>query len=207
VELLEEELGDRDTEEARTLLRAIKAEVERLTALSGQYLSVARQRPLDLEEENLGELVAAASDFMRADLRRQGIELELELGEDLPPVWVDERQIRQALFNLLRNAGEAMPVGGTVTLRVLKAAGGGVDVTVDDEGSGMDAETSGRVFEPFFTTKSHGTGLGLAITRQIVEGHAGSIACTARQPRGTRFLVHLPSATPEDVQSNHDHSK
>jgi signal transduction histidine kinase len=201
VELLEEELGERDTDEARALLRAIKAEVERLTALSGQYLSVARQRPLALEEENLGELVSAASDFMRADLRRQGIELELELGEDLPPVWVDERQIRQALFNLLRNAGEAMPAGGTVTLQVLEAAGGGVDVTVDDEGPGMDAETRGRVFEPFFTTKNHGTGLGLAITRQIVEGHGGSIACTARQPCGTRFLVHLPSQSKNDSRS------
>jgi len=86
---------------------------------------------------------------------------------------------------------------------VHKATGGGVDVTVDDEGSGMDADTRGRVFEPFFTTKSHGTGLGLAITRQIIEGHGGSIVCQAREPRGTRFLIHLPSAKPEGPQPYH----
>jgi two-component system, NtrC family, sensor kinase len=204
VELLEEDFSDRETEEAPALLRAIKAEVERLTALSGQYLSVARQRQLNLAEENLGEVVSAASDFMRADLRRRGIELELEVAEDLPPAWIDEGQIRQALFNLLRNASEAMPAGGTVTLQVLAAVGGGVDVMVDDEGSGIDAETRGRIFEPFFTTKSHGTGLGLAVTRQIIENHGGSIVCTTREPRGSRFVVHLPSSKSDEARGDGD---
>ncbi|MBK7582430.1 MAG: HAMP domain-containing protein [Myxococcales bacterium] len=193
VELLEEDLGEReDTKEAVTLLRAIKNEVERLTQLTEQYLSVARRQPLRLEEEQIDELVNEACVFMSGDLRRHGVELNIDIEEALPAVRVDEAQIKQALFNLLRNAREAMPNGGEVTLRVRRASGGGLDVTVDDEGSGMDEATRTHLFEPFFTTKGHGTGLGLAITRQIIEAHGGSIACEARREGGTRFWLHLP---------------
>jgi two-component system, NtrC family, sensor kinase len=193
IELLEEELQAQDGE-TRTLLRAIKNEVERLNALSGQYLSVARRAPLRLENEDMGELVGEASDFMRADLKRHGVDMRMKIDPDLPTVRADEAQIKQALFNLLRNAREAMPSGGNVTIGVHRASGGGVDLTIDDEGVGIDEETRGRLFEPFFTTKGHGTGLGLAITRQIIEDHGGCIGCEPRSAGGTRFLVHLPES-------------
>ena len=67
-----------------------------------------------------------------------------------------------------------------------------MNITVDDEGSGIAEETRQHLFEPFYTTKDHGTGLGLAITRQIVEAHGGSIACEALKSGGTRFSIHLP---------------
>lgn len=193
IELLEDEIGQQDGE-TRALLRAIKNEVERLNALSGQYLSVARRAPLRLEQEDIGELVSEASDFMHADLKRHGVATRLEVDDDLPAVRADEAQIKQALFNLLRNAREAMPSGGQVTIGVHRASGDGVDLTVDDEGVGIDDETRARLFEPFFTTKGHGTGLGLAITRQIIEDHGGSIACEPRASGGTRFWVHLPES-------------
>ena len=194
VEMLEEELAGRDdAKEAVTLLRAIKQEVERLTQLTEQYLSVARRRqPLRLEEEDIGEVVSEACVFVQGDLKRHGVELVLELDTDLPRARVDESQLKQALYNLLRNAREAMPNGGKVEVGVRAAAGDGVDVTVDDQGPGMDIETRARLFEPFFTTKGHGTGLGLAITRQIVEAHGGVIVCEARAGGGSRFRIHLP---------------
>ena len=192
VELLEEELGeDAAQREARTLLRAIKNEVDRLTALSEQYLSVARRQPVRLEEEDIVEVVREACDFVRRDLARHGVEVKLDAAEDLPPISVDEAQIKQSIYNLLRNAREAMQGGGTVVVGV-HAADGGIDITVDDAGAGIDEETRERLFEPFFTTKSHGTGLGLAITRQIVEAHAGRIECAPREGGGTRFSIHLP---------------
>lgn len=177
--------------EAAALLRAIKAEVERLTQLTEQYLSVARRRPLRLEEEQIAEVVNEACVFMSGDLRRHGVELVVETEDDLPVVRLDEAQLKQSLFNLLRNAREAMPNGGKILVAVRKASGGGVDVIVDDEGGGIDEATRARLFEPFFTTKGHGTGLGLAITRQIIEDHGGSIACEARPGGGTRFWIHL----------------
>ena len=196
VELLEEELDGRDdAKEAVTLLKAIKAEVERLTALTEQYLSVARRRPLRLEEEQIGEVVNEACVFMSGDLRRHGVELSVDVEHDLPSVRVDEAQLKQSLFNLLRNAREAMPTGGLIEIRVARASGGGVDLIVEDRGSGMDEATRAHLFEPFFTTKGHGTGLGLAITRQIVEDHGGTIACEGRPGGGTRFWIHLPAQT------------
>jgi signal transduction histidine kinase len=193
VELLEEELTA-ELGESQALVRAIKGEVERLTSLSEQYLSVARRQQIQLREEDVGEIVSEAGEFMRRDLERHGIELALHVEPELPPISADEGQLKQALFNLLRNAREAMPGPGKVSVSVRRASGDGVDITVDDNGPGIDRGAQDHLFEPFFTTKRHGTGLGLAITRQIVEAHSGTIACEARPERGTRFWIHLPTA-------------
>lgn len=211
LELLDEELGA-PNEEARALVRAITKEVDRLSALSTQYLSVAKRQELRLEDENIGDIVREACDFVRADMARNGVELRLSIQPDLPPVKADEAQLKQALFNLLRNAREAMDKAidkardkagdrgqahasaGTIDVRLERGAAGGVLITVEDEGAGIKPAARARLFEPFFSTKSHGTGLGLAITRQIVQAHGGSISCEAREQRGTRFSIHLPEA-------------
>ena len=190
VELLEDDLAGA-SEESRELLRAIRREVERLTALSGQYLSFARRGPQRLEVEDLREVVDEAAEFVRRELEQQGVTLEIKSATEPVPAKVDEAQIKQALYNLIRNAREAMPGGGTVSVSVNRATGGGADIIVADEGVGLDEATRARLFEPFFTTKSNGTGLGLAITRQIIEAHGGNIACEPNQPRGTRIWIHL----------------
>jgi len=193
VELLEEELGD--GAEARALLRAIKGEIERLTTISERYLSVARRKPPRLEREDVGQICRDAAAFVRGELERHHVSVKLSVEPDLPALAVDEGQIRQALLNLLRNAREAMPSGGTVELRAERTGEGGVVLTVEDEGAGIGEEARARLFEPFYTTKTHGTGLGLAITREIVEAHGGKITCEPREPHGTRFEVRLPAGT------------
>jgi len=96
-------------------------------------------------------------------------------------------------LNLLRNAREAMPDGGSIDVQVV-AEGMSVIIDVDDRGGGIPAEIRARVFDPFSSTKGEGTGLGLAITRHIVEAHGGSIACEPREGGGTRFRIALPIA-------------
>lgn len=191
VELLEDDLAEA-SEESRELLRAIRREVERLTGLSSQYLSFARRGPQRLEVEDLREVVSEAAEFMRREMEQQGVALQVKSSSDAVPASVDEAQIKQALYNLLRNAREAMLSGGRVTVSVGRGTGDGSDVIVEDEGIGLDQATRARLFEPFFTTKSNGTGLGLAITRQIIEAHGGTIACEPNLPRGTRIWIHLP---------------
>lgn len=190
LELLDEELSPSESE-PKTLLRAIGSEVDRLNSLSQQYLSFASQRPSGVADEDLAEVVREATDFMRRELEKSGIRLELHVAEGIGPVLVDEGQIKQALFNLIRNARDAMPHGGTIAVSVA-ADGENADVTIDDEGTGLDAAAKARLFEPFFTTKRHGTGLGLAITRQMIEANGGSIAFSDREPKGTRVTVRLP---------------
>jgi two-component system, NtrC family, sensor kinase len=202
IEMLEEELatmGDSDSSESRQLVRAIKREIERLAELSEEYLRVARRPAPHLEKESLADLVREVVEFIRPELAKANVACEIEIDEALPAVAFDEGQIRQALLNLIRNAREAtQPNGGRLWVRV-KSSGksngaGGVDLVVDDDGSGIKDDVRDKVFDPFFTTKERGTGLGLALTRQIVEAHGGTISCEARKPRGTRFFVHLPQA-------------
>jgi signal transduction histidine kinase len=205
VELLEEELAlVSEMSEARQLVRAIKREIERLAELSEEYLRVARRPAPHLERESLADLVREVVEFVRPELSKANVTCDVEIEEPLPSIAFDEAQIRQALINLIRNGREAMqPSGGTLWVRVRTsrkgdpnggAASAGVDLVVDDDGSGIGEELRDKVFDPFFTTKERGTGLGLAVTRQIVEAHGGTISCEARTPRGTRFFVHLPQA-------------
>jgi signal transduction histidine kinase len=192
LELLEEELAAGPAE-ARALVRAIGSEVDRLNLLSQQYLSFARQKSSNLVEEDLAQVVREAAEFVRRELSQSEVRLELDIDDALGPVPIDEGQIKQVLFNLLRNARDAMPQGGKVVVSV-HARGEKAEICVDDEGHGLDADARARLFEPFFTTKRHGTGLGLPITRQIVEAHGGSIEFSDRAPHGTRVILLLPRA-------------
>jgi signal transduction histidine kinase len=194
LELLEDELK---SDEARSLHQAISREVRRLNELTEQYLSVARRNDPRFELEDFALVVREAAAFVEPDLQRHGIALVLDLPDDLPEIWMDEAQIKQVIHNLVRNARQATPSGGTVTLTA-RARQDGVELAVEDTGSGIAAEVREHLFEPFFTTKSQGTGLGLAISRHMVEGHRGVIRCEPNEPHGTRFSIELPR-DPRDI--------
>jgi two-component system NtrC family sensor kinase len=136
--------------------------------------------------------------FARREIESAGCAVELAVAPTLPPALFDEAQLRQALLNLLRNAREAMPGGGSIDVTVA-AEGMSVIVDVDDRGGGVPEAIRARVFDPFFSTKGEGTGLGLAITRHIVESHGGSVTCQPREGGGTRFRIALPIAPAKSV--------
>jgi len=190
LELLGDEL-EPGPSEARSLLAAMGAEVERLSALSNQYLSMARRTAPELTDTDLGDVVLGAAEFMRRDLTRSGHQLEVSIEEELPWVPADAGQIRQALYNLVRNAREATPPGQLVSIR-LGQKDKQLVLSVEDEGPGIDPGQMERLFDPFFTTKEHGTGLGLAVTRQIAEVHHGRLRYERREEGGSRFLLEIP---------------
>ncbi|MBX3186197.1 MAG: HAMP domain-containing protein [Labilithrix sp.] len=194
IELLEEELAEgKVSAESKNLLGAITREVQRLEHLSEEYLRVARLPQPRMEAEDVATAVRDIVAFAKPEMDRANLELALEVADDLPPALFDEGQIRQALLNVMRNAREAMPDGGTIDVYV-RADGMSVVIGVDDRGAGIPDDVRSRIFDPFFSTKGEGTGLGLAITRQIVEAHGGSIACEAREGGGTSFRILLPIA-------------
>ena len=202
VELLDEELAQmggstEKASDAKALLAAIAREVGRLEQLSEEYLRVARLPSPRMEAEDVAALVRDVVAFSKKEMERASctVNVTVEGGDAarVPPALFDEAQLRQAMLNLLRNAREAMPNGGPIDVGV-RAEGMSVVVTVDDRGSGISEEIRARVFDPFFSTKGEGTGLGLAITRQIVEAHGGTIACTPREGGGTSFRIALPIA-------------
>lgn len=191
-ELLAEEIAGAGREEALRLCEAIGKEVDRLEEVTEQYLRFARPMETRLSRDDVGVVVRDLAQFVAPELAAMGIELRLELPEHLP-ARIDEPQLRQALLNLVRNAKEAMPEGGTLTLGARARSGGEVEILVEDSGEGMSEEAVRRIFEPFFTTKKSGTGLGLSLTQQIVQQHGGRLECESTPARGTTFRVVLPA--------------
>jgi signal transduction histidine kinase len=194
VELLEEEIGAAsERDESKQLVGAIKGEVDRLSRIAEQYLSVARRPRPNLQKERVDDLVKELHAFVRPELEKAGVKSTIVSAEGLPEVELDESQLRQALLNLIRNAREAMTGGGQLTIAIA-ASERGVSIRIDDDGPGIPADVRANIFDPFFTTKQRGTGLGLAVTREIVEAHKGTITCEPLTPHGTRFEIDLPGS-------------
>ena len=191
VELLEEELAGAG-EEARELVAAIHREIEHLTAVTEEYLRVARLPNPQLEPEHLGDIVQNMAEFMRPELSAASIDLQVLVAQDLPLVALDETQMRQVLINLLKNAREAMPEGGRVRVEVRPQAEG-VAVRVADQGLGMTPDQRARIFDLFYTTKETGSGLGLPLSQQIVVAHGGLMRCQSAPDEGTTFELWFPA--------------
>jgi two-component system NtrC family sensor kinase len=192
VELLEEELRDANPE-TRELLSAVHREIDRLGALTEEYLRVARLPNPHLLPEYIADVVRGAVQLLRLELTAANVRVTLDLPDDLPMVAMDEAQMRQVLINLLKNAREAMPNGGEVLIEA-RARPGGVELRLCDDGVGMNAEQKERIFDLFYTTKQRGSGLGLPLTQQIVVAHGGYIRCESSPGQGTVFTLFLPAA-------------
>jgi signal transduction histidine kinase len=154
----------------------------------------ARQRPPVRERIDLNKLVNDGLFFLSARCSRSGIDLVRRLGPDVPPIVADPTQLYQVLVNLVVNAIQAMPGGGTLTITT-SARPGWVELAVVDTGIGMSQDVLERVFVPFFTTKDvgEGTGLGLPVVHGIVTGHGGTIDVASVVGQGSRFVVRLPN--------------
>jgi signal transduction histidine kinase len=197
LEMLEDELGSANGgPEAVPLLCAIRAEVDRLSQISEQYLAAAREPRLELAREDVGELVRRCHGFVRPELERAGITSRVEVQAGLPEIELDEARLRQALVNLLRNAREALSESGQIVLAVRREADR-VRIEVADDGPGVPEPLRASIFDAFYTTKERGTGLGLAVTRAIVVAHGGTVRCQPRDGGGTCFVIELPVARDE----------
>jgi len=191
LELLEDELPAQASE-ARALMKAIQSEIDRLTQLTEYYLSFPRGGTSRLEVVDIRGLVTDAIGFMARDLERRHVEIDVQVGEQPLMVAIDEAQLRQALFNLVRNGAEAMPDGGRLQVVVSSQASQSATIEVNDEGCGISPELAAKLFQPFVTDKPSGTGLGLVATQQIVQSHGGTIGWEPRAPHGTRFVLQFP---------------
>jgi two-component system, cell cycle sensor histidine kinase and response regulator CckA len=201
---------EEEDEHKRELLRTVESSAQRGAEMVRQVLSFARGVSGERVELDVRELVDDVLGIVR-DAFPRDVRLEPRVHAPLAPVNGDATQLHQVLMNLLVNARDAMPNGGTVRLRATTvvldeqyaavtpdvSAGTYVAIEVEDDGHGMRPEVVDRVFEPFFTTKAHGegTGLGLSTSLAIVRGHGGHIRVYSEPGRGTTFRVHLPVAS------------
>ncbi|MBI4550171.1 MAG: PAS domain S-box protein [Candidatus Omnitrophica bacterium] len=205
VELLREELTSiLDTKEAkgneaRSLLSAIEKEVDRLSEIAGDYLKFSRLPQHKKVVTHLDEIIETMIRFLREEARTRGIELAFKT-DPIPALLLDPKQLEQALMNLIKNAFDAMPSGGSVQVRLAYEPQGFAVISVQDTGMGMDENTRHRIFEPFFTTKEGGSGLGLSLVRQVVAEHGGNVWCESVRGKGTQFFIRIPCLK-EEVQT------
>jgi PAS domain S-box-containing protein len=161
-------------------------ELDRANAIISEYLSLAKNKKVELKPGNLNRVVDVLFPLLQADAFRLGHTVDLATG-DIPEVRFDEREIRQLLLNLVRNGLEAMSPGGKLTIRTCRC-GEETVLAVQDTGTGMPAEILDRLGTPFLTTKEKGTGLGLAVCCRIAERHGAKIRVKT-SPHGTTFSV------------------
>jgi two-component system, NtrC family, sensor kinase len=199
-ELLEEEAGKCQCEsaaEASALITSIKKEAERLQHLTDEYLAFARPpRPVAVHQ-SLNAVADELAHLVREEARRSGIIVETSMSHDCPCALIDPHQIKQAALNLVRNAMQAMPGGGRLTISTDVVADGWVTLSVDDTGPGIPDELRCQVFEPFYTSKPEGTGLGLPLAAHIVRDHDGELDFGPGAGGGTRFTIKLPPSRAE----------
>jgi signal transduction histidine kinase len=195
LQLLAEDFEDPQTPRERQALdrtTRLTDECRRLVDLSNDFLRFARVAELHREPADLGEVIARMLDFLGPTARAQGVEINWYPAADLSPVLLDQEMFEKVLLNLMLNAEDAMPQGGTLTLQA-RAEDGWVALDVIDTGCGMDAELAAKAFTPFVTTKPGGHGLGLATARKIVRAHGGEISVQSEPGRGTKFTIRLPA--------------
>ena len=199
-ELLEEEAarcGCESASEATALIGSIKQEAQRLQHLTDEYLAFARPPRPAAAHQSLNAVVEELAHLVREEARRSGITVETRLSRGCPCALIDPHQIKQAALNLVRNAMQAMPNGGRLTISTDVAADGTVALSVDDTGPGIPKELRCQIFEPFFTSKPQGTGLGLPLAAHIVRDHDGEIVFGPAPGGGARFTITLPPSRSE----------
>lgn len=176
--------------EVQQKTREIMDETDRVTAQLNEFINYSRPREVRRTAVALNAAVNEVVRALNADFEDKAI--RLEIAPDLPTIEADEQLLRQALFNLLMNAAQAVDRGGLIQVVAEKTGPNAARLDIKDNGPGVPPERRAEVFKPYFTTHARGTGLGLAVVQQIVLAHGWEIACLANEPRGALFrLTHL----------------
>ena len=195
----------------REILSEVLEQIKRLDKTVNDLLFFGKPAP---PEPSLTDVNASLKKtLMFASQHRGGkgsnIERRLLLGSNLPPVYVDPKQIQQVFLNLILNAIQAMQEGGQLTIETSfseREDGRFVTVVIADTGPGIPEQILGKIFTPFFTTKAQGTGLGLAICHKLIAQHNGTIRVASENGVGTRFTIELPSTAPDELAGLLDQS-
>lgn len=180
--------GDINAFEA--LILNIKKEIQRVSGFAESFLQYGRPLELNLQNTDIGLLIEDVIGLVMAKAQKEGIEIRREC-EALPELSVDSEFIKTCLYNVILNAFQAMPEGGTLTIRT-KETGEKFSIAVEDTGMGISEEKAGRIFDPFFTTKGQGLGLGLPLTKRIIEEHKGKVDFKSVPGKGSTITMILP---------------
>ncbi len=179
------------------LTNSIQKSVERCKTITHRLLGFARRMEVQFEILNVNDVVKEVQGFLEKEYVYRGIDIRMELDENLPQISSDLGQLQQVFLNILSNAIAAVADNGNIIIRTWDQDPETIGVSIQDNGTGMSEKTIKHIFEPFFTTKKgYGTGLGLAITYGIIQKLGGKIKVESKLGEGTIFYVYLPKKAP-----------
>lgn len=184
-------LGKEDDEFKKETLETIYFHVNRISEMLKQLSGFSKMTPVELKPCKVNNTIEGALSLIQYDERVQNITVIRDLQPDLPAITTDGNQISHAFVNIILNAADAMPNGGTLTIHS-RVHNENIVVEFEDSGKGIGKENLGRVFDPFYSTKEKGTGLGLAVSFGIVKELNGSLTVESELGKGSRFVVTLP---------------
>ena len=176
---------------ARHKLSTIAEEVVHLEEMVAAMRDFVRRPPAAKRQGEIAAAVAQALELFQDSFQEHHIQVRQVTETPLPQVAFDPQQVHQVLINVLKNAQEAMPQGGEITI-ASRVRGAMAEISITDTGVGMPPEVLGNIFQPYFTTKETGTGLGLAICQSIIQEHGGGIFAASAPGRGSTFTIQLP---------------
>ncbi|WP_168433581.1 two-component system sensor histidine kinase NtrB [Pontiella sulfatireligans] len=202
LQLLDREIGCLENEGAKTELKELvdvsRKEVARLDTIIRQFLKALRPSMPERKPHRLSELVEETLEVMKHELKDRRMLIETDFPAKIPPVAVDETQVKQVFFNVIKNALQAMDDGGILKIET-HVSDRFVSVALEDNGPGIDPDQLGAIYEPYYTTKTEGTGLGMMIVQRIMRDHGGEIEINTEFGRGTRLTLRFPR---EDARLN-----
>jgi signal transduction histidine kinase len=196
LELLKQKLASSGrADSTETHVDIISREIRRLDDVVQGFLKFARPEELAIRSVAPGDLVDEVLKTLTVEANVTGVRLESAVAQDVPRIDADPGIFRQALLNLAKNAVQAMPHGGTLTISAATAKDGRVEIRVADTGVGIPPENLAKIFDLYFTTKSSGTGIGLSLVYRTVQLHNGDIDVESTPGVGTAFVIRMPKAS------------
>jgi two-component system, LuxR family, sensor kinase FixL len=194
------DLPDPDIAEIQDALRQIADQAVRAGDIIRRLRDLTQTASSEFAPADVNGIIVELADLIQSDAKAHGVLYRAELTPGLPRVTLHRAQLQEAILNLVRNALESVALAQLDVREVVVRSGltpdGAVEITVCDNGPGVDSRIAGRMFDPFWTTKSTGTGLGLAISRTIAQTHRGSLEYSPRSPSGACFAINLPAESP-----------
>ncbi|KPJ55683.1 MAG: hypothetical protein AMJ42_06415 [Deltaproteobacteria bacterium DG_8] len=186
---------DQDGEVNKNYMKIIVEEIDRLENTLTEILYFTKPAVPKFDMVELNRVIKSTFEVLRSEIEKNNINVEEHLDPNLTILWLDENQIRRVLNNLIKNAMQAMPDGGTITVSTINEHQW-VRVEIADTGVGVTDEDMDKLFDAFFTSKATGSGLGLTVSAQIINNHGGTIEFQKRKPKGTIAIIKLPLKAP-----------
>lgn len=200
-----EDLGE--DHELQEDLKTIIREAERCKVIVADLLEFSHQTSYEMDQLNLNDVITKTLGVLKNQPSFHNIRIDLKLETNLRPVFGNAIRLNQVVMNIMVNAAQAMPEGGTLTIVTQNRASSGIaEIAISDTGSGIDPELREKIFDPFFTTKKpgEGTGLGLSVSYAIVKEHQGTIRVTESSPAGTTFALRFPAIQETPTGETHE---